>query len=147
MVERPKSDSQQCHDNRKDGADNAPFPQQVQCPLPTTGSERVDGGLNFLLYPIFVFVSKGHDSAAMLSESWCGSYRGHEDEAGSGWIKSSLPLFSGGNVRFFGFGGFTFFLGGFVGIRDLPPLRRILSRFPGVKFLHAESGRSCGFKE
>jgi hypothetical protein len=28
-----------------------------------------------------------------------------------------LPLFGGGNVRFFGFGGFTFFLGGFFGIR------------------------------
>jgi hypothetical protein len=37
-------------------------------------------------------------------------------EAGSGWIKSSLPLFGGGNLRF-GFGGFTFFLGGFFGIR------------------------------
>jgi hypothetical protein len=28
-----------------------------------------------------------------------------------------LPLFAGGNTRFFGFGGFSFFLGGFFGIR------------------------------
>lgn len=38
-------------------------------------------------------------------------------EAASGWIKSFLPRLGGGNTRFFGFGAFTFFLGGFFDIR------------------------------
>ena len=33
-------------------------------------------------------------------------------------MKSDLPLFAGGNTRFFSFGGFTFFLDGFFGIRS-----------------------------
>lgn len=37
-------------------------------------------------------------------------------------IKSSLPVFGGGKTRSFGFGGFTFFLGGFLGIRHFRSL-------------------------
>jgi hypothetical protein len=36
-------------------------------------------------------------------------------EAGSGWMKSSLPRFAGGNTRFFGGAG-AFFFAGFLGL-------------------------------